>query len=55
MIKDRYAPTIVWLNGLLGEATPLRRIHEIEAVVTLMPEQSSEANAVGVLREHLDC
>ena len=52
--EDRFAASVVLLDGLLGEAKRLLRMRDIESVVTLPQDQASKANPVTVLLEHLD-
>lgn len=51
---DRYMAAVTFLDGLLGEASRLARIRDVEPVDALTVEQAQKANPVTVLRDHLD-
>lgn len=50
---DRYTAAVILLDGLVGEATRLLRIREIECMIALRPDVVSRSNPVSVLADHL--
>jgi hypothetical protein len=50
---DRYTAAVVLLDGLLGEATRLLRIHDIEPVVALRSDLEPKATNISMLPAHL--
>ena len=51
--EDRYAAAVILVDGILGEATRLLRIRDIEPVAILPPEQAAKASSVTDLGRHL--
>jgi hypothetical protein len=51
---ERYAAAVVFLDSVIGEATRIARINEVEPVVKLTKEQASKANSVKVLASQFE-